>query len=60
MSNHDKESINDQIEFFTQIYDKYIPDLYRIAKSRLLIEDDIYDAIQETGYKLYITRKNNS
>ena len=54
MSNHDKESINDQIEFFTQIYDKYIPDLYRIAKSRLLIEDDIYDAIQETGYKLYI------
>lgn len=50
-----KVYLNDNIEdYIGQIFQKYIPDMYKIAKSRLYNEDDIYDAIQETGYKLHI------
>lgn len=49
--NHNTEN------YIGQIFQKYIPDMYKIAKSRLYNEDDIYDAIQETGYKLYINSK---
>ena len=36
------------------ILEKYITDMYKVAKTRLSNEEDIYDAIQETAYKLYI------
>lgn len=36
------------------ILEKYIPNMYKVAKTRLYNEEDIYDAIQETAYKLYI------
>lgn len=41
-------------EYISQIFQKYVPDLYKIAKMRLYNEDDIYDVIQETGYKFYV------
>lgn len=36
------------------ILEKYITDMYKVSKTRLSNEEDIYDAIQETAYKLYI------
>lgn len=44
---------SDSRDYIGQIFQKYIPDMYKIAKSRLYNDDDIYDAIQETGYKLF-------
>lgn len=38
----------------SNILEKYMTDMYKVAKSRLSNEEDIYDAIQETSYKLYI------
>ena len=31
------------------ILEKYIPNMYKVAKTRLYNEEDIYDAIQETA-----------
>lgn len=46
--------VNKKEEKINQLFQNYIVDMYKVAKSRLDNEDDIYDAIQETGYRLYI------
>ncbi len=45
---------NDEICY---IFEKYMLDMYKVAKSRLYDEEDVYDAIQETGYRLYKNMK---
>ena len=40
---------SDSRNYIGQIFQKYIPDMYKIANSRLYNDDDRYDAIQETG-----------
>ena len=50
--NHKLDSNKD--EDISNLFNKYVNDMYKVAKSRLSNEDDIYDVIQETGYKLYI------
>ena len=47
-------SYRDKDEMVSSLFQKYTVDMYRVAKSRLDNEDDIYDVIQETAYKLYI------
>lgn len=42
----DRESI------IRQFFENYLSDMYKVAKTRLYNDEDIYDAIQETGYKL--------
>ena len=48
------EAESSKEEKTSNILEKYMTDMYKVAKSRLSSEEDIYDAIQETSYKLYI------
>lgn len=48
------ETESNKEEKTSNILENYMSDMYRVAKSRLLSEEDIYDAIQEASYKLYI------
>lgn len=41
-------------EQVNELFENYMLDMYKVARLRLYDEDDIYDAIQETVYKLYV------
>lgn len=48
-----KESQDGNKQAFNELIKYYEQDLYKIARSRLDIEDDIYDAVQETILAVY-------
>lgn len=48
-----KQSQDGSKQAFNKLINYYEQDLYKIAKSRLDIEEDIYDAIQETILTVY-------